>query len=93
MFPFVINYDGREFNTKALKCAYPGEETMYKIALPSALSDNTVCWIANIGGAWKVVMGASLAQGVDESLIASVAKLEAVHTIYPALEKHSLKSA
>jgi hypothetical protein len=81
VLPLVAEYQGAEFQVKALKCASSGDELLYKIALPSALCTIPICWISGAGTEWDVVLGVLPDENLKAALIGAISKLEEVHTI------------
>lgn len=57
IFPVSINYKGTKLNTKVLKYVYTNREVLYKIVLPSIVSDVQQCWISKNQAQWKQIMG------------------------------------
>lgn len=93
MFPIKFNFNGLGFETKALK--YAGKhEVLYKIALPSAVSDIQQCWISNNNEQWKLIMGAEADKNLVMALVTAIKTHEYVVAIYAEKEvKQGLKSA
>lgn len=88
-FPITIDYRGSEVRIKGIKCTYPGNGTMYKIAMPSFLCDAPVCWITGSGKQWHVVLGQLPDKELEKTLLTAICDLEKIHTI--PLEKTNAK--
>ena len=81
ILPLVAEYQGNEFQIKALKCASSSKELLYKIALPSALCTIPICWISGKGTEWDIVLGVLPDPNLKTALIGAISKLEEVHTL------------
>lgn len=93
IFPIKFNYNGVGIETKALKYAY-NREILYKIALPSAISDVQQCWISKNADEWKLVMGTDTERKMMLELITAIKKQENIQVAMPqAQSKLALKSA
>jgi len=95
IFPIKFNYNGVGIETKALKYAY-NREILYKIALPSAISDVQQCWISKNADEWKLVMGTDAERKIMLELITAIKKHEQVQATMPMPQtetKLALKSA
>lgn len=81
IFPVKFNHNGTSFETKVLKHNYR-RETLYKIALPSAVSDVQQSWLAlNKNGEWSQIMGSATPVLVQQ-LINVISAQEQVQSIY-----------
>lgn len=81
IFPVKFNYNGTPFETKVLKHTYR-RETLYKIAMPSAVSTVQQCWLAlNKDGEWNLIMG-DANQALVQHLINVISTQEQVQSIY-----------
>jgi hypothetical protein len=79
--------------TKAMKYAY-NREVMYKIALPSAVSDTQQCWISKNQEQWRMVMGANAEQAILKDLITAIKNQEQMQGMYAAsVARPELRSA
>lgn len=93
IFPIKFNYNGVGVETKALKYAYK-REILYKIALPSSISDVQQCWISKNADEWKLVMGTDTARKMMLELITAIKKQENIQVVMPQTDtKLTLKSA
>lgn len=81
IFPIKFNHNGVSFETKALKHAY-NSEVLYKIAIPSAVSNVQQCWITqNKNGEWNLIMG-EIDQALAQQMITAIQKQEQIFVIY-----------
>jgi len=93
LLPIKFSFNGMGIETKVMKYAY-NREVMYKVALPSAVSDSQQCWISKNGEDWRMVMGTSAEQAILIDLITAIKKQEQLHAVYPkAVVTPELKSA
>ena len=93
IFPIKFNYNGVGIETKALKYAY-NREILYKIALPSSISNVQQCWISKNAEEWKLVMGTDTERKIMLDLITAIKKQEQILAVMPQPEaKLTLKSA
>lgn len=93
IFPIKFTNNGTLFETKVLKHTYR-RETLYKIAMPSAVSNVQQCWLSlNKNGEWNLSMG-NVNPTLMQQLINVIATQEQVQNIYQDTEEnHKLKSA
>ena len=91
-FLLTVITEGKEIQLKTIKCIYALGRTMYKVALPSSLSDTTICWIAGRENKWEITLG-DLKPALANALILAINKLEEVHYLDMANESFNLKSA
>jgi hypothetical protein len=84
IFDLELKYNRKRIQTKAIKCAY-GSEIMYKIALPSGLSNVQLCWIIRDGETWKLEFGVEMKPALKILLIDAVTGYDETKSIYPRL--------
>jgi hypothetical protein len=68
LVPLVINYRGRTYGTKALKCSYSAHYVLYKVVLLSEISPISRCWLVCDRSRWIPVVG----QCLPPSLLAAI---------------------
>lgn len=65
IFSITFNYLGQVYHTKVLKVTYSGNQSLYKVALSSSISNSTpICWLQHPPQGWTMPLG----QGLDERL-------------------------
>ncbi|GAB3913738.1 hypothetical protein [Mucilaginibacter boryungensis] len=81
IFPIKFNYVGTDFETKVLKHTYR-QQLLYKIIIPSAVSEVQQCWLAtNKDAEWKLIIGA-IDKALMQHIITAIKKQEQILTIY-----------
>jgi hypothetical protein len=83
IFSITIAYNNSEFTTKALKYAYPNNEVLYKIALPSNISAVQQCWVSKNEAQWKQIMGPEADEKLLQGIINALQKYEHIPMIEP----------
>lgn len=93
IFPVKFNHNGASFETKVLKHTYR-HETLYKIAMPSAVSNVQQCWLSlNKHGEWKLSIG-DINPTLMQHLINVIGAQQQVQSIYKESEPNrQLKTA
>ena len=91
-FLLTVMLDGKEIQLKTLKCSYSSAGAMYKVVLPTSVSDTTICWIAGHENKWELALG-ELKPTLANAIITAINQLEEVHYLDVATEAVALKSA
>jgi hypothetical protein len=86
IFPIVLKYKGTFIHTKGIKCAYGSHDIIYKVVLPSSLSEVQLCWIIRDDETWKLEFSLQMEPALKILLIDTVIGYDETKTIYHGLE-------
>jgi hypothetical protein len=76
LLPLAIQYQGRTYAMKTLRCTYSADQVVYKVALLSEISPISQCWFACDGSSWTPIIGHCLAPVLLAAILGALHALD-----------------
>ena len=73
IFQISFSYLGHVHHTKVLKVTYSGNQSLYKVALSSSVSNSTpICWLQHQQQGWTTPLGQELDERLKQAIILAI---------------------
>jgi len=73
IFPITFGYLGHVHLTKVLKVTYSGNQSLYKVALSSSISNSTpICWLQHQPKGWTMPLGQELDEKLKQAITLAI---------------------
>jgi hypothetical protein len=87
--PLKIEYVGCMYATKTIKCAYSGSYVVYKVALPSAISQISQCWFARHDRSWKPIVGQYSEPELLDAILLALQAIDTTSILFSKIKKRA----